>query len=133
MAIPEPDGFSPAELATWRAAVAALEGRAGFSESWAPAVERYVRAVELARHAWRKVPKARKTTRGSMGQQVAHPMIAVAQKADAEAMRFGQALGLEPLPAARPVGRPRGAVSAPDRAAAASGEPAKVTRLKAVK
>lgn len=128
-----PEGFSPAELRLWGESVAVLEGRAGFSESWAPAIERYVRSVELARTAWRKVPRTQKTTRGSMGQQVAHPMIAVAQKADAEAMRFGQALGLEPLPAARPVGRPRGAVSAPDRAAAASGEPAKITRLKAVK
>lgn len=103
-----------------------------FGEKWAPELEelvaRYCRAVSLSRTAWRKVPKSL-TARGSMGQPVAHPMIAVAQKADAEAARFGAMLGID-LSVKRGAGRPPGAVSAPDRKGAG---PAKVTSLRAVK
>lgn len=79
------------------------------------AVERYVRLLELADTAWRRLPK-KLLAEGSMGQASAHPMVAVVLKAEAEAARYGLALGVEPEKAKKPVGRPKGSASLQDLA-----------------
>lgn len=81
------------------------------------AVIRYARAAALAERAWAEVPKDTLMTTGSTGQLVAHPAIAVAQNADREAAKYAKELGIEGATKRGP-GRPVGAVSAPDRAAA---------------
>jgi phage terminase small subunit len=81
------------------------------------AVIRYARAAALAERAWSEVPKDSLMTSGSTGQLVAHPAIAVAQAADREAAKYAKELGIEGSTKRGP-GRPVGAVSAPDRAAA---------------
>lgn len=81
------------------------------------AITRYAKAVELAERAWSEVPADTLLTTGSTGQLVAHPSIAIAQAADREAAKFAKELGIEGTSKKGP-GRPVGAVSAPDRAAA---------------
>lgn len=81
------------------------------------AVIRYARASALAARAWSEVPADTLLTTGSTGQLVAHPSIAIAQVADREAAKYAKELGLEGATKRGP-GRPVGAVSAPDRAAA---------------
>lgn len=78
---------------------------------------RYARAAALAERAWAEVPTDTLLTTGSTGQLVPHPAIAVAQNADREAAKYAKELGLEGATKRGP-GRPVGAVSAPDRAAA---------------
>jgi phage terminase small subunit len=81
------------------------------------AVIRYARAAGMAERAWAEVPKDTLLTTGSTGQLVPHPAIAIAQAADREAAKYAKELGLEGATKRGP-GRPVGAVSAPDRAAA---------------
>jgi phage terminase small subunit len=81
------------------------------------AVIRYARAAAIAQRAWAEVPADTLLTTGSTGQLVAHPAIAIAQAADREAAKYAKELGIEGSTKRGP-GRPVGAVSAPDRAAA---------------
>lgn len=113
-----PAGLSREARADWRRGLAALRAP---SPSDRHALERYVRAVDLARSAWAEISDDELLVPGSKGQQVAHPMIAVALAAERDAARFGQDLGLERAAPVRRPGRPFGALSAPDRKAA--GEP----------
>jgi hypothetical protein len=85
-------------------------------------VDRYVNAVEVADEARRQwIEQGRPTsTRGSIGQEVEHPLVRTMDRLDASAARFGARLGLDPESAGRlrrSVGRPLGATSAPDRQA----------------
>lgn len=86
-------------------------------------------AVAIARRLWRAIPggKTGLIVDGSKSE-VINPLIAAALNAEKAAAQFGRALGVEPEPARRAPGRPRGATSAPDRTTA----PPKVTRLRAV-
>jgi hypothetical protein len=86
------------------------------------AVWRYVSAVEVADEARRMwIAEGRPMwTRGSIGQDVEHPLIRTMDRLDASAARFGARLGLDPESAGRlrrSPGRPLGATSAPDRQA----------------
>lgn len=89
-------------------------------------IERYARARVLADDAWGQVPDEL-VSPGSHGGLVQDPAAVLALKADAEAARYGQCLGLEPQAPAKQVGRPKGSVSAPDRRVASS--PPKVLRV----
>jgi hypothetical protein len=89
-----------------------LEGRGAWSEELRPAVERYAHAVGLARAAWRKVP-ASLVTVGSMGQDVAHPLIAVALNAEKAAATFAADLGIA-APKTAKLGRPKSADKSAD-------------------
>jgi len=96
---------------------AALASRGDVTPDLERAIARYAKAVELAERAWAEVPKDTLLTTGSTGQLVAHPAIAIAQAADREAAKYAKELGIEGATKRGP-GRPVGAVSAPDRAAA---------------
>jgi phage terminase small subunit len=87
---------------------AELEARGAWSDTLIPAVERYARAVALARKAWTKVPD-HLTAVGSTGQIVAHPLIATALNAEKAAADFGEHLGLSLPKEARKPGRPKSA------------------------
>ena len=95
----------------------ALQDRGVITPDVERAIARYAKAVDLAQRAWSEVPKDTLLTTGSTGQLVAHPAIAVAQAADREAAKYAKELGIEGHSKRGP-GRPVGAVSAPDRAAA---------------
>lgn len=96
---------------------------------------RYARAVDdvaRIRAEWR-VAGEPATTDGSQGQIVAHPIPAILDRAERRAQELGESLGLDPQSRRRlarhvGAGRPPGAASAPDRAAAAPPR----RRLKAV-
>lgn len=112
-----PADLTPEAREVWAVTVADLRDRGVLREAHRPAIEPYVRAVELARQAWAKAPKRRLTTRGDRGQMVRHPAIVLALQAEDAAFKFGQALQLDPasLRKRNPGGRPQGAESAPDR------------------
>lgn len=106
--------------------MAELEERGGARPTDRVAVERWARAVALAEKSWSMVPE-HLTDAGSTGQLVVHPLVKLALDAEKAACSFETHLGLDPQRRyKRPPGRPSGAVSAPDRAAASP------TRLKAV-
>jgi hypothetical protein len=80
------------------------------------AIARYARMSQLAERAWDSVPVDTLLTKGSTGQDVAHPAIAIAISAEREAARCAKELGIESIP--MPVnkgGRPRGSANSPDR------------------
>ena len=103
------------------------EGRAAFERA-APyanpelhleALLRFARAVEHAesvRAEWLEQGRPLLYTRPS-GALMRHPLLEVMRDAEADAARWGRALGLEPRAAAprRGPGRPPGAASAADR------------------
>lgn len=124
--IEPPDGLPKEAHDVWATVAAHFEERGAWLPIYEEALVRYCHAVELGRRAWKKVPKSM-VARGSMGQAVVHPMIKVAQLADAEAAKFAKELGIDAA-VKRGVGRPKGATSAPDR----TDVPAKITRLRAV-
>ena len=112
----------PTELTVRAAAlrdeiVAELEARGAMEPAKMPAVLRYARTLDLAWRAWERIPAHAVLGRTDRGGQRVHPAISVALQAEEAAMRFGQALGVEPTIAKRPVGRPKAAASAPDRTA----------------
>lgn len=91
-------------------------------ELYAEAVERYVAAVALGakiRQEWESLGEPM-LEEGSMRQPIPHPLVKMIADADREASRYSANVGLDPgvkVPG-RKVGRPAGAASAPDRAAA---------------
>jgi hypothetical protein len=92
------------------------------AERFRAAIDRYVNAVEVAdaaRRRWEDEGRPM-SSRGSIGQEVEHPLIRTMDRLDASAARFGARLGLDPESAGRMrrgVGRPVGSASAPDRVA----------------
>jgi phage terminase small subunit len=113
-----PPDLGPEARELWAVTVADLLERAVLREAHRPAIERYVRSVDLARRAWQAIPKTL-VIRGSgtSKHRVPHPAIAVALRAEDAALKFGQALELDPasLRKRSAGGRPKGAASAPDR------------------
>jgi hypothetical protein len=100
---------------------AACEGQARalhpeWSDGLQRALERYVNVLDLAADAWAQLGYDL-TAAGSTGQIVADPLVTVALKAEAEAARYGQTLGIEPaMPekAKNKGGRPRGSAPLAD-------------------
>ena len=113
-----PPDLTPEALEDWTVAVEDLLARGILREAHRPALERYIRAVDLARQAWAAIPK-RLVIRGSgtSKHRVAHPAAMLALRAEDAALRYGQALQLDPASSRKrnPGGRPQGAQSAPDR------------------
>lgn len=98
-----------------------------------PAITRYVRALWVAEMAWIQVErdyenKGTLKGKGSMGQDVAEPLIGQALAADKHAETFAKALGLEP--AARVAKNKGGRPST--RKAPRTAEPPLVAPLRAV-
>ena len=90
------------------------------------AVRRYVLAVDAAEYARAEWIAAQRPMRDifANGMGGVHPLFKAMESAEAQAARFGAELGLSPASAKRisgsaKPGRPVGAVSAPDRKAAA--------------
>lgn len=78
------------------------------------ALRRYARAVDAAEAAWRDWRRAKRSTvDGRHGGM--HPALRAAQAAELDAAKFAERLGLDFEAPRRPVGRPPGSVSAPDR------------------
>lgn len=90
------------------------------AERFRAAIDRYVNAVEVAdaaRREWEELGRPM-STKGSLNQEVEHPLIRTMDRLDASAARFGDRLGLDPASAARlrrGMGRPVGSASAPER------------------
>jgi P27 family predicted phage terminase small subunit len=120
--ISPPDTIPKEAHELWATVTEHFEERGAWLEIYIESLVRYCNAVDLSRRAWKKVPKSM-VARGSMGQAVVHPMIKVAQTADAEAAKFAKELGIDAA-VKRGVGRPKGSTSAPDRADV----PEKITR-----
>ena len=117
------DAYDPQESPRWRQVLDQLAR--DLSPAELVAVERYVRALDMAERAWSGVPESL-TALGSTGQLVAHPLVAVAQRQDAEAHKFGMALGVEPTGKRAKAGRPTGSAPLADLAPASK-------RLRALK
>jgi len=120
--------LTPFERAAWRRTITALQDRGQLQPSDVPAIERYVRAIALARRCWDELGDD-VTATGSMGQTVAHPLLDSALKAEKAAEAFAKSLGLEPAAALgrNQGGRPKGTTKP------RSAPPPTVTRLRAVK
>jgi hypothetical protein len=102
-------------------------------ERFGAAVRRYVLAVDAAEHARTVWVSEGRPMRDSFANGMAgvHPLLKAFEQLEAQASRFGGALGLDPTSAkrihgTRGAGRPPGAASAPDRKAPP------VVKLKAV-
>src|SRR4051794_24711999 len=73
------------------------------AERFRAAIDRYVNAVEVAdaaRREWEELGRPM-STKGSLNQEVEHPLIRTMDRLDASAARFGDRLGLDPASAAR--------------------------------
>ncbi|MGE4424985.1 MAG: phage terminase small subunit P27 family [Solirubrobacteraceae bacterium] len=124
-----PKGLSPYARSVWRRTINELKDRGELRPSDASAIERYVRAVEIARACWDDIDPARLRAKGSMGQPVTDPLVDSALKAEKHAADFAKALGIEPgarLEKSKG-GRPRGTTKP------RSVPPPTVTPLRAVK
>jgi P27 family predicted phage terminase small subunit len=116
-----PEDFTPEARTLWRATLAALRKAERDPRELRVTLERYIRVMDVARRARAQVEAEGLTVPGANGAQVAHPLLRIALAAERDALKLGQALGIEPQPAARNAGgRPRGSASAPDRAAKAA-------------
>ena len=109
----------------------ALELLGDRAADFAPAVDRYVHAIEVADHARRQWGREGRPIvhRHANGLEGVSPFVAVMDRLDASAARYGAALGLDPASAVkvgRGVGRPAGANSAADR------KPPPVRKLRSV-
>lgn len=134
--IQAPKGLDATGRAAFRRAVAAIERTDRDPLEFRDAVERFARATQDAaevRRVWRELGKPWLAAGGATGQSdVPHPLVRMIQDADKLAEAYGRALGLDPTPA-KAMGRPVGAVSAPDRAAAPPRVTAKADALRLVK
>jgi len=79
----------------WSRTVEQLKEQGLWRDAFAPLLERYVRACELARHARVRVPD-HGTARGAAGQPVEHPLIRTPRQAEHDAHRYAEALLLLP-------------------------------------
>jgi len=90
-------------------------------ETYSEAVDRYADAVGLAakfRAEWSDLGEP-SMEMGSMRQPIPHPLVKMIADADAAAAKYAVYVGLDPsVKTRRPVGRPAGAASSPDRVAA---------------
>ena len=79
------------------------------------AKQRYQHALELAERAYQEIPTASLLTESQRDGLNVHPALGLWIRANRAAIEFGKALGLEEDHSKRPMGRPTGAASAPDR------------------
>jgi P27 family predicted phage terminase small subunit len=79
----------------WKRTLDQLSTQGTWQDSDIPALERYVRACEQARHSRAKIP-AEGTTKGSQGQLVEHPAIKTAREAERDAHKYATDLLLTP-------------------------------------
>jgi P27 family predicted phage terminase small subunit len=98
-----PSGLDATARALWRRVIADLQQREQLRDVDASAVERYVRAEQVARLAWARVAKREKTegasawrSRGSHGGMVIDIDVQIAQKATREAASYAADLGITP-------------------------------------
>jgi hypothetical protein len=112
---------------------AALERQGQDPEAFTDAIRLFAQAVDdaaVARRVWVAEGKPLTTPGGSTGRvDIPSPILKAVQDADKIVHAYAKPLGLDPTVKRAP-GRPAGSSSAPDRPA--SGEPPRVTRLKAV-
>jgi len=90
-----PDDLDDASKRFWRRTRRQLKAQGTWDDAYVAALERYVRACELARHARELVPD-HGTTTGSRGQWVEHPLIKTSREAERDAHRYAEALLLLP-------------------------------------
>lgn len=98
----------PADLdrqskAVWKKTRAILRKDSRWRPEYSLLLERYVRAIEVARLARTRIaeravtdPTTAYTTRGSQGQLVAHPDLKVAKEAERDANEYARELVLTP-------------------------------------
>jgi P27 family predicted phage terminase small subunit len=79
----------------WNAAYAQLQQEGPLKLADEFALERYARAVSVARKCWSQLG-TQLTKKGSMGQPVTDPLVDSALKAEKHAADFAKALGIEP-------------------------------------
>jgi len=99
----------------------AVEALGEDATRFSAAVRRYVRAVEVADEARRQWEAEARPLMFRYANSVVgtHPLVQTMERMERQSAAFGAALGLDPMSAKRlrggRVGRPVGAVSAPDR------------------
>lgn len=88
--------------ALWKKTRRQLEEQNTWADSDAPALERYIRAMERARLAREGLPREKRggkvklTTTGSQGQLVQHPNVKTAREAERDAHEYAKDLLLTP-------------------------------------
>jgi hypothetical protein len=87
--------------------------------------QRYERVLELASRAFAEIPSDSLVTRSQRDGWKVHPAVGAWLRAERAAIEFGKAVGAEEDHSKRPMGRPTGAASAPDRRT-----PPRITRIK---
>lgn len=86
----------------WRLTIEQLEAQGTWQTSDVPALERYIRATELARQAREALPRdpvtglAKLTSKGSQHQLVPHPNIKTCREATRDANDYARELLLTP-------------------------------------
>ncbi len=90
-----PDDLDADSRRFWRRTLRQLKAQGTWDDAYVPALERYVRACELARHARARVPD-HGTARGAAGQEVEHPLLRTIRHAEHDAHRYAEALLLLP-------------------------------------
>lgn len=119
-----PSRLGSEERRAWRDLVAELgDGAEAASPAGLEAA-----ACQLARMRWARgrIEADGEIVLDARDRPVAHPAIAIEQRAQAELRRWMETLA----PARRRAGRPVGATSAPDRPSTAAGEPPRIRRVK---
>jgi hypothetical protein len=89
------------------------------------AQQRYELALELAARAYQEIPTDTLLCESKRDGLKVHPAVGAWMRAERAAIQFGKAVGAEQDHSKRPMGRPVGAASAPDRKA-----PPRLTRIK---
>lgn len=96
------DGLDGVSRGLWRRTRDALIEQDSWRPSDVPLLERYVRAMETARHARDRLAAAETyVTLGSQGQLVQHPDVKTAREAERDAHEFAGALLLTPAARSR--------------------------------
>lgn len=111
---PNPDTTTcPADLdrqskAVWKKTRSIIRRDERWRPEYSLLLERYVRAIEVARLARTRIaerakvsPDAAYTTRGSQGQLVQHPDLKTARDAEKDANEYARELGLTPAARAK--------------------------------
>lgn len=98
-----PAGLDRAARLLWRLTIVQLGDQGTWADSDLPLLERYIRSVEVARHARGRIERRAKSnpaeayvTRGSQGQLVQHPDLKTAREAERDANDYAQDLLLSP-------------------------------------
>lgn len=93
--IKPPEDLPAGAKALWRAAQRQLRAQGTWTDTDAPLLEAYIRALDRAR-AGRETASAEPYVEGSKGQLVPHPGLKVAAEAERDACRYAGALLLTP-------------------------------------